>query len=323
MIKKCLALLVTLLSLISCSDIIEPTLEKEKINILAPTDTLSIQYTQTFTWEKVENASYYQIQIASPNFTSAQRIVVDTNNTSNTFKITLSPDRYEFRIRAYNNSSHSDWTYRSLKIDTACLCLQQVLLKSPQNRAVYNIANPLPLGFGLEWDKIPGKNIKYRVLFDSSSTFATASRLGFPQTVTGTLHSVSLTKDATYYWKVKAIVENNGIATDSTDWSDVFLFIYDNTAPQAVNLLSPSSNSSANKATGQLKWSSAGQGVEYKVNIQYGADATVQSSKTTNLFMDYNNTGKTTKDVIWWVDVIDKSGNINNGAGTKWTFTTE
>ncbi len=315
-----------LLTLSSCSDIIEPSLEKDKIVIVTPQDTVFGVYNLNFTWDILENATQYQVKVIELDSMGKLQydVNVDTLVKDNSFRHTFAPGYFQVHVRGKNNSSYTDWVMKRIRIKPVGLSQQTLVLKSPNNKAIYNTANPLPLDFALEWDKIPEKKIKYKVQFDSSGDFSTIKNfpIGSPTDESSIL--LSITKDATYYWRVKALKTNdNGNYIDSTDWSERYYFTYDVTAPQKVDMVSPVNGSTTPLAKqGALKWSSTQKNVIYIVNIKYGTTADTPH-ETYNLEYPYDNSSATTttKDVTWSVDVKDKAGNITKG--DTWSFTTQ
>lgn len=314
-----------LLTISSCSDIIEPSLEKDKIVIVTPQDTVFGVYNLNFTWDILENATQYQVKVIELDSMGKLQydVNVDTLVKDNSFRHTFAPGYFQVHVRGKNNSSYTDWVIKRIRIKPVGLSQQTLVLKSPINKTVYNTTNQLPLNFALEWDKVPEKRIKYKVQFDSSGDFSTMKNfpIGSPTDETSIL--MNITKDATYYWRVKALkVDDNGNYTDSTDWSDRYYFTYDLTAPQKVGIVSPlNASSTVQPKQGTLKWSSTQKNVIYIVNIKYGTTAD-KPHETSNTEYSYNNSAiPITTDVTWSVDVRDKAGNITEG--DDWTFITQ
>ena len=103
---------------LSCDDIIEvEDISNRNVDILAPTNGSIInQTTTTFTWNPVEDADAYRLQIATPNFENASQIVLDSTIVSNTLTKALISGDYEWRIRAENLNYQTPYTYNSFTI---------------------------------------------------------------------------------------------------------------------------------------------------------------------------------------------------------------
>ena len=110
----------------SCDDFIEKDLSKKSITILSPANNYTAtSYTQLFWWEEVKGAEEYNLQIVKPSFANTQQLIVDTMVHSNQFSFTLQPGSYQWRLRALNNSSHTDYVVYNLKIGRAS-CRERV-----------------------------------------------------------------------------------------------------------------------------------------------------------------------------------------------------
>src|SRR5688572_12340162 len=103
----------------SCEDFFEPNLEKKDVVIIAPANgTVSSSFTQTFWWEELKGAEEYTLQIVKPTFSSVQQLILDTNVNGTKFYYTLQPGVYQWRLRAINNSSETDFVTYNLEIDS-------------------------------------------------------------------------------------------------------------------------------------------------------------------------------------------------------------
>jgi len=107
------------MSLLSCEDIIEVVdISESTVSVLAPTNDAVLNMNNlTFTWEAVEDAENYKLQIATPTFNEAIQIVVDTTLTSLNYIDTLENGDYEWRIRAENSDYQTAYTTQSFSIE--------------------------------------------------------------------------------------------------------------------------------------------------------------------------------------------------------------
>lgn len=114
---KKLYVLLVLMVFISCDDIIdEVDISNRSVELLAPTDAAVLTSTDViFTWNEVEDASEYVIQIATPNFTNPLQIITDSTLTETSFSTTLSvTTSYEWRVKAKNPNYETAFNTRSL-----------------------------------------------------------------------------------------------------------------------------------------------------------------------------------------------------------------
>lgn len=299
--------------IVSCVDIIEPSLEKEKVVLLAPKDTQSSIYAQSFTFEKLQNATYYQIQIAIPNFDSAQHIFMDTNITSNVLRVTLAPQRYELRVKAFNGSSNTDWTYKKMTIIASNLSFQTVVLASPEDGRNSNVNL-----FRLQWQPLFGVT-KYKIQIDTVPSFSSTYIVQRELSAGAIYYNFTAPLEHVYYWRVKGVNNN-----DSTDWSQPYYqFVYDNTPPEQVTDGSPNDNTSRLYARDStISWrASRDAGVSYTVKIQYGNTSPVSVGPTLSTSTSY--TATTNQTITWWVLATDKAGNVTPEASVnKYYFKT-
>ena len=117
--KKIAPLLNLVLCFLACEEIIEvKDISKEAITILAPTNnTVLDKVAVVFSWEPVELAETYHIQVATPNFENAQQIVKDSTLTETRFSTTLSTKTYEWRVRAVNSEYTTDYNTNGFLIE--------------------------------------------------------------------------------------------------------------------------------------------------------------------------------------------------------------
>ena len=117
--KKSIIILGVLISFIACDDIVEvEDISNDIVSILAPTEGAVINSTAlTFSWQALEEAENYHIQIATPTFNEALQIVTDTIVSQTSFLTTLDADNYEWRVRAENSGYQTEYTTNSFTIE--------------------------------------------------------------------------------------------------------------------------------------------------------------------------------------------------------------
>ncbi len=116
--KRLLAVFLIFSSCITaCSEFIEYPLEKKNVNLLAPMDSLSTHDNEvSFYWEQHEDAEKYRLQVATPNFESIQKIVIDTVTTLDHLNLTIQPGQYSWRVRPENLGSTGLFTQHQFTI---------------------------------------------------------------------------------------------------------------------------------------------------------------------------------------------------------------
>ena len=103
----------------SCEDIIEvEDISNQRVVILAPTNnSVLTQNDVTFSWNSLEEASGYHLQIATPNFENATQIVIDSLVTTTNLLNTLSAGDYQWRVRAQNSEYETSYTTQSFSVE--------------------------------------------------------------------------------------------------------------------------------------------------------------------------------------------------------------
>ncbi|GAA4234257.1 hypothetical protein GCM10022291_13280 [Postechiella marina] len=103
----------------SCEDIIEvEDISEKDINVLAPlNNTVLDNIAVTFSWEAVNDAETYHIQVATPSFTNAQQIVKDTIVKITQLSTVLSAKNFEWRVRGENSDYTTGYTTQNFTIE--------------------------------------------------------------------------------------------------------------------------------------------------------------------------------------------------------------
>lgn len=112
-------LLLLFILVFSCDDIIEvEDISNETVVILAPANETVLDITDvTFSWQILEEAETYHLQVATPTFDTANQIVLDTVLTRSHFTKTLETKPYEWRVRAENSGFITAYTTQSFTIE--------------------------------------------------------------------------------------------------------------------------------------------------------------------------------------------------------------
>jgi hypothetical protein len=214
--------------------------------------------TSTFSWETVNNADDYHLQISTDqNFSNTVR---DIENIAATFyeATGLSDNRiYYWRVKAENAQAESFWSEKRRFI-TGENTPEQVSLTSPDDDA---ILTTFPI---LDWEK-------------SDGAFSYTVQLSTTQDMSGLLLEYDCIADdqfpifkleygQTYYWRVRA--EN---LQNSSEWSDVWGFNLEKQFPKAPDLLLPL-NDSENEQEVTLTWEDVANSTGYYLQISNSAE---------------------------------------------------
>ncbi len=199
-----------LLTLVSCSDIIEvPDISNDTVTLVAPTDnaTLAIE-TLTLSWNTLEDAESYQVQIARPSFENILQLEEDSIVTTNSISVNLaSGNSYEWRVRAINSgykTPYTTYSFTTENTEVPDITNNTVNLIAPSDNATLNITT-----LTLSWDAVENAE-SYRVQVVRPN-FENIIQLELDSTVEENSISVDLEAGNTYQWRVRA--QNSTYAT--------------------------------------------------------------------------------------------------------------
>ncbi len=115
--KKNFLLLLAIGMLCSCEAIFVENISNTTVTILAPTHRATVfKGVVNFNWTIVDDADSYQIQIATPTFTNASQIVIDTTITKTSFSKNLTVGVYQWRVNALNSDYQTKYTTTSFEV---------------------------------------------------------------------------------------------------------------------------------------------------------------------------------------------------------------
>jgi hypothetical protein len=297
--KLVYGLCVFLLLFTACGEIFEENINSDQVTLLAPGDSLQTStYAQNFIWQEVFGARTYHLQIAQPSFDSLRTIVLDTILRSTTYTYSLSPGKYQWRVKAENAGYQTAYSVRSLEIFPSSLAQQRVILNSPGNDLLSNQGQ-----VSFSWSALFGAK-SYTLQVDSNN-FSDTTRLVLNQQLVGKSYTLSISKDQNYQWRVRA--QND---TARSAWSLTRRFNIDTKSPATVVLNSPAKSASVNLPV-NLTWQTISDANRYELFI-YAADSTTlitsfPQTLTTGTFTFSN--GNVGDRFVWRVRARDIAGN--------------
>jgi hypothetical protein len=285
----------------ACKDFIEPSLSHRNLQPEAPADNFkTTNYTVKFWWDEMEDALYYRLQIASPGFDSVKELIIDTLVKVNNFKISIEPGVYQYRIRAENGSSNSEFSSpRNFTVISSTLSDQTVELISPINNSLTNQSSIL-----FRWAALYGAD-KYRVQIDTSN-FVNNTGSVTDQLIPAQQLTFKLPNDRNFQWRVRG--ENSN---ENSKWSVINAVTLDATPPQAVTLTSPENNATVSKPV-VLQWQPVKGASGYKLyvyknnTISLYNDSFPLSVKSTSYSINIGSSGE---HIYWEVTAVDAIGN--------------
>lgn len=292
--------LVSILFFCSCSEIVEEKdLAEKTVNLVAPVNNAQFFSSGvTFSWEALKGATQYQIQIAKPNFSNPLQIVIDSNINTNSFTQQLPIGDYEWRVKALNNSSSTNYTTRFIAvISNADFQSNTVILSSPANNLITNTAAQF-----LSWQSILGATNYQIQVYNASNT------LVLDQSTTTNSYNYTFPV-GDFQWRVRA---SNG--TQQTLYSSRSILV-DVTAPNTPILNSPANSSTTTASSITFEWSRVpivGSAEKDAISI-YSNSALTTLVSTTETTSPYTTT-LAAGTYYWRVKSTDTAGNIGSNS---------
>ncbi|WCT13659.1 hypothetical protein [Mucilaginibacter jinjuensis] len=301
------AIAATLIS--SCKDIIEPSITDRTITAEAPGDKFqTTSYNINFWWDDVDDALQYRLQVVTSKFDSVPGLVLDTVVKATKFSINLNPGNYQWRVRAENGSTKTNYSQaKSFTILQSSIKPQTVQLYTPANNFLTNQSS-----IAFSWGSLYGAT-QYHLEIDTAN-FVDESHIYYDKSIPGQQISVSLTRDQVYQWRVRA--END---TAQSKWSPVYSFTFDHTPPAVVTLGAPADKQSVGSPV-SLQWNSASTAIKYRLYL-YKSDGVTSYAGNFPISLTTNSysftTGVSGDTVYWKVTAIDAAGNESAASTTR------
>ena len=286
------------LLLTSCEEILfEKDISKSEVVLVAPVNNAQFFSTGvTFTWETVQEATKYKLQIAKPNFTDPLQIVLDTIITNTSFTHQLAIGSYEWRVQASNESYSTNYSSSFFTVvNNADFQSNIVILNTPVSNLITKTAVQ-----SLSWQPIMDASAYQIKVIDGSNNIIS------DQSITGT--SLNFTfPEGTYQWRVRA---NNG--TQKTPDSSRSILV-DTTAPNNPVLSSPANASTTANKSFSFQWTRTPiLGSIEKDSIYIYTDSALNSLQQKK---EANSPFVTNLDLgifYWYVKSFDQAGNVSN-----------
>lgn len=287
--------LLIFLSFFSCEEILMvDDISKEEVVLSAPGNNIALSTSGvTFSWETVESADKYQLQIAIPNFESPQQIVVDTLVAKNSYTQQLNIGKYEWRVRAVNSAYETAYFKRNFEIiNNDDFQNNTVILLTPANNLITKTALQK-----LSWNSIIGATGYQLQILDENNTLVKEQN-------SEALFLNFTFDEGKYTWKVRA---SNGTA--QTLYTSRLLLI-DTKAPNTPILTSPVNSSSTTNTSINFQWNRTpvSGSTERDSIYVYNESALTNLNFKDRAVNPYNKT-LTKGTYYWFIKSFDEAGN--------------
>lgn len=295
-------LLCSFLLLFSCEEILlEEDITNKQVTLVAPVNNAMLNSTGvTFTWENVEDATQYRVQIAKPDFDNPVQIIVDTVVSDNSFTQQLNIGNYQWRVKAINSGYETAYTTRNITIvSNDDFQSNTVTLLSPNNNLITNVTTQ-----NVTWQPVIGATGYQVQIIDANNTVIE------DQVITAANFNYTF-PEGNLQWRVRA---TNGI--QQTMYTSRFLLV-DTTNPNTPVLVAPANASTTTDTDISFQWNRApiAGSVEKDsiyvftnsglTNLQFKNQATSSFSSTLAAGTYY-----------WYVKAFDQAGNASNQSST-------
>jgi hypothetical protein len=301
-----LLVFLTKLCFLSCDKIlIEKDISDRSVTLIAPKNEAQFFSTGvTFTWNEVEDATSYQIEIAKPNFQNPLQVIIDSSVTTTTFSQQLPIGSYEWRVRAINNSYKTPYASRTLIIvSNQDFQSNTIVLTTPANNLVSNSVIQT-----LSWQPIIGATGYQIQIINDSNTIV------LDQNTNNTSYNYTFS-EGSFQWKVRA---SNG--TENTLYSARTALI-DVTPPNIPLPINPTNFSTITTPNTSFEWTRAPiSGSTEKDSIYIYTNSSLSNLQSKNLATNPFTIPLITGTYYWKLKAFDASGNSSNSS-TTFSFT--
>lgn len=269
--KKLLILVLSVAAIYGCEEIVSvPDISEEMIEVLAPLDgTILYSDEVTFSWNQIDFADRYQIQVAEPTFALASQIALDTIlgdslQSIRSFSKSLLPGSYQWRVRGLNSNYSTDYNTQSFIVDTIGgedpfdISDEELNLLAPSDGLVINDTNVTfswesaseATSYSFQIARPDFENPEELVV---NTSFDTVGNQSF-----------TLEDNTSYQWRVKAINETSETAYTTRDLS---VNVTEDLSEQEVVIVAPEDGFETSDTSIMLSWEPLEQATLYRVII--------------------------------------------------------
>jgi PhoPQ-activated pathogenicity-related protein len=116
--KKPFFFILLILFFTACEVLFVEDISNDVVRTLAPLENSEVTSgTVSFSWQLIDEADSYQIQIATPTFQNANQIVLDSISEANSVQKNLEAGEYQWRIKAINAEYETNYTTVSFTVN--------------------------------------------------------------------------------------------------------------------------------------------------------------------------------------------------------------
>ncbi len=255
---------------------IEEDISEEIVILTAPSDGSLLETNPiTFSWEEVEFAESYVLQIATPDFDNPTQITVDETLATTSYQHIIVDGEYQWRVKAVNTASETSYSTSSFTVaidGSNNISDEIVTLIAPSDNAELNMNT-----ISFTWDAIP--YTENYVLQIATPDFDNPTQVVIDETLSGTSSEQTL-NDGQYQWRVKA-VNSSSETSYSTSSFTVLVNGGNDISNETVSLIAPSDGTELNMSTISFNWNAVPFAEDYVLQV-----ATPNFINPTQVFVD-------------------------------------
>lgn len=274
------------------------TLISSPINQSPELNKVNINITDNLTWNEVEGATKYQIQLSKSIDFAQVNIVKDTTLSLNAYRFHKLDygTKYFWRVKAFRDTTNTSYN----TIFNFTTKLESVDLTSPiNNEKFFDITNEFA------WN-VKVKDLIYQIQIAEDSLF-TKITTDQNNVVNNVFKVGKLLFNKDYYWRVRSL---NGDL--QSDWSEVFKF---RTKIDKPILVRPNNNQTNVDLTSKLIWERILGASQYQVQLSKSnqfsemlLDSTIENTSSLEQYLDIKNLEYETN-YFWRIRGINEFGN--------------
>ncbi|MFA7626199.1 MAG: GEVED domain-containing protein, partial [Candidatus Kapaibacterium sp.] len=283
--------------------------------LINPSDNaINIALNSSLTWNLVQDADNYQIQISLvSDFSTLIKEQIQSALSYDLTNVTLQySTKYFWRVRAKRSSENGPWS------STRNFTSEPIPLSAPVLTGPSDNSSNIPFNENLTWNSVQGAD-SYRVQISENSNFSTLTKEHVTNNLTYSLSNVSLQYSTKYFWRVRAIRGD-----EDGPWATAFNFTSIPEPLTAPIQVYPENLSVGIALNSTLIWQAVESAENYQIQVAFSSSFAVTLADITqsslNLALSSFN-AQYSKKYFWRVRAIrgDDIGPWSN----KFSFSTE
>ena len=282
----------------SCDDIFVEDISSYTVHLNAPTSGWQSEDPKaSFRWDEVPGAVNYKLEVVTPGFSVNHQLVFEKLLEAPKFDTSLVAGEYEWRVKAMNSASVTNFFTSSFSILTAFNISSKLpVLRLPEDQSVSDAKN-----VAFSWDALPGAS--YYSFKIKKENWAGDS------VVVTKLYSTSFSfrlDDGAYAWGVAAIDTATNKRTDYV----IRNLIVNNDPPSIPQLLLPTNQDTLHSSTVSFSWRKTETNSKYTIEIYSDPEQRIQLVEKTVSDTVTNMNIEKSGSYFWRINSIDRYGKI-------------